>query len=50
MEKRNIHCKLSEFSPPTNKNIKGVITSFSNKLKTCALNPVTTHIVKDNTA
>ena len=36
MEKRNIHCELSEFIPPSNKNIKDVITSFSNK--TCLLN------------
>ena len=46
MEKRNINCELSEFIPPSNKNIKDVITSFSNK--TCAFDPVPTHIVKGN--
>ena len=46
MEKRNINCELSEFIPPSNKNIKDVITSFSNK--TCALDPIPTHIVKGN--
>ena len=46
MEKRNIKCELSEFIPPSNKNIKDVITSFSNK--TCALDPIPTHIVKGN--
>ena len=45
-EKRNIHCELSKFIPPSNKNIKDVITSFSNK--TCALDPIPTHIVKGN--
>ena len=44
MEKRNINCELSEFIPPSNKNIKDVIKSFSNK--TCALGPIPTHIVK----
>ena len=46
MEKRNINCELSEFIPPSNKNIKDIITSFSNK--TCALDPIPTHIVKGN--
>ena len=46
MEKRNINCELSEFIPPSNKNIKDVLTSFSNK--TCALDPIPTHIVKAN--
>ena len=45
-EKRNIHCELSKFIPPSNKNIKDVITSFSNK--TCTLDPIPTHIVKGN--
>ena len=44
MEKRNIHCELSEFIPPSNKNIKDVITSFSNK--TCALDPIPTRSLK----
>ena len=42
MEKRNIHCELSEFIPPSNKNIQDVITPFSNKA--CALDPIPTHI------
>ena len=46
MEKGNIHCELSEFIPPSNKNVKDIITSFSNK--TCALDPIPTHIVKAN--
>ena len=46
MEKRNIHCELSEFIPPSNKNIQDIMTSFSNK--TCALDPIPTHIVKGN--
>ena len=46
MEKGNIHCEFSEFIPPSNKNVKDIITSFSNK--TCALDPIPTHIVKDN--
>ncbi|XP_022778991.1 uncharacterized protein LOC111320602 [Stylophora pistillata] len=44
MEKRNIHCELSEFIPPSNKNTKDVMMSFSNKTNTYR----TTHIVKDN--
>ena len=46
MEKRNIHCELSEFISPSNKNIQDIMTSFSNK--TCALHPIPTHIVKGN--
>ena len=46
MEKGNIHCELSEFILPSNKNVKDIITSFSNK--TCALDPIPTHIVKAN--
>ena len=46
MEKGNIHCEFSEFIPPSNKDAKDIITSFSNK--TCALDPIPTHIVKDN--
>ena len=45
-EKRNIHCELSEFIPPSNKNVKDIITSFSSK--SCALDPIQTHIVKGN--
>lgn len=41
MEKRNIHCELSDFIPPSNKNIQDIMTSFSNK--TCALDPIPTH-------
>ena len=46
MEKINIHCELSEFIPPSNENIKDVITSFS--IKTGALDQIPTHIVKGN--
>lgn len=41
MEKRNIHCELSDFIPPSNKNIQDIMTLFSNK--TCALDPIPTH-------
>ena len=40
-EKRNIHCEFTEFIPPSDKNVKDIITSFSNK--TCALDPIPTH-------
>lgn len=41
-----IHYELSEFIPPSNKNTKDVMMSFSNK--TCPLDPIPTHIIKDN--
>jgi hypothetical protein len=46
MEQRILHCEFSEFILPSKDCIKDIISSFSNK--TCSLDPIPTHVVKDN--
>ena len=45
-KQRILHCEFPQFTPPSNESIKNVISSFSNK--TCSLDPIPTHVVKDN--
>ena len=40
------NCEFPQFTPPSNKSIKNVLSSLSNK--TCSLDPIPTHIIKDN--
>ena len=45
-KQRILHCEFPQFTPPSNENIKNVISSLSNK--TSSLNPIPTHVIKDN--
>ena len=45
-EQRILHCEFPQFTPPSNESIKNVISSFLNK--TCSLDPIPTHVIKDN--
>ena len=45
-KQRILHCEFPQFTPPSNESIRNVISSFSNK--TCSLDPIPTHVIKDN--
>ena len=45
-KQRILHCDFPQFTPPSNESIKNVISSLSNK--TCSLDPIPTHVIKDN--
>ena len=45
-KQRILHCEFPQFTLPSNKSMKNVISSFSNK--TCSLDPIPTHVIKDN--
>ena len=40
------NCEFPQFTPPSNESIKNVLSSLSNK--TCSLDPIPTHVIKDN--
>ena len=45
-KQRILHCEFPQFTLPSNKSMKNVISSFSNK--TCSIDPIPTHVIKDN--
>ena len=45
-KQRILHCEFPQFTPPSNENIKNVISSLSNK--SGSLDPVPMHVIKDN--
>ena len=45
-KQRILHCEFPQFTPPSNENIKNVISSLSNK--SGSLDPIPTHVIKDN--
>ena len=45
-KQRILYCEFPQFTPPSNESIKNVLSSLSNK--TCSLDPIPTHVIKDN--
>ena len=45
-KQRILYCEFPQFTPPSSESIKNVLSSLSNK--TCSLDPIPTHVIKDN--